>query len=96
MKPIVPLLLLAAVLGSPLHGMDVKHYRELSKKLKTDEKSAHLFFWLFHRIGSRIGLANASLLMAGKPMLFCAPPDLSLTVTTTQTSLTRRCLMLRV
>jgi hypothetical protein len=85
MKRIVPLLLLSALLGSSLHAMDVKHYRELLKKLKIDAKSRTLtsnqtlFFGYFTGLGEGLGLANATLLMTGKPMLFCAPSDLELT-----------------
>src|SRR5438105_934263 len=78
MKRIVPLLLVAAVLGCSLHAMDAKHYQALSKKLKTDEKSAHLFFGYFTGLGEGLALANGSLMLAGKPSLFCVPPDLSL------------------
>ena len=87
MKSIVPLLLLAALLGSSLHAMDVKHYRDLIKKLKIDAQSERrtptsnqtMFISYFTGLGEGLGLANATLLLTGKPMLFCAPSALELT-----------------
>ena len=85
MKSNVPLLLLARLFVSSLHAMDVKHYRDLLEKLKTDAQSRTLtsnqtlFFGYFTGLGEGLGLANATLLITGKPMLFCAPSDLELT-----------------